>query len=273
MGDAPPVLKALKEVKAISKFASHITLVNMSEVAWLWLRTSGWERAAMNLDALRANTTPPLSRHNIRADESNIGSTALLPARIRNEYIRFGFVEGDLDEPMQHLLVNCYLHPTAQITEESAYNGKYSVADVASYYAEDKTANHYLGNKSLFSLLMLWHISPPCTRGILTKIEVMDARLLNAKISFKEFEDIYRMQCNFRPLKVALEFLHQLGRPITKQEMSKIVTRFTSVRLTDQVLDIIMVVFGDGNHSLEVAAFIDAMARKLNSVHASKFAS
>ncbi|GAX82647.1 hypothetical protein CEUSTIGMA_g10073.t1 [Chlamydomonas eustigma] len=76
--DAPPVLKALKEVKAISKFASHVTLVNMSEVAWLWLRTSGWERAAMNLDALRANTTPPLSRHSIRADESNIGSTALL---------------------------------------------------------------------------------------------------------------------------------------------------------------------------------------------------
>ncbi|GAX83915.1 hypothetical protein CEUSTIGMA_g11339.t1 [Chlamydomonas eustigma] len=108
---------------------------------------------------------------------------------------------------------------------------------------------------------------------LLDRIEVMDARLLNAKISFKEFEDIYRMQCNLRPLKVALEFLHQLGRPITKQEMSKIVTRFTSVRLTDQVLDIIMVVFGDGNQSLEVAAFIDAMARKLNSVHASKFAS
>jgi Ca2+-binding EF-hand superfamily protein len=108
---------------------------------------------------------------------------------------------------------------------------------------------------------------------LLDKIEVMDARLLNAKITFKEFEDIYRMQCNLRPLKVALEFLHQLGRPVTRQEMSKIVTRFTNVRLSDQVLDIIMVVFGDGNQGLDVVVFIDAMARKLNSVHASKLAS
>ncbi|GAX75895.1 hypothetical protein CEUSTIGMA_g3338.t1 [Chlamydomonas eustigma] len=70
--DALEVLKALKEVKAISKFASHVTLVNMSEVAWIWLRTRGWERAAVNLDALRANTTPPLSKHSFRVDESNM---------------------------------------------------------------------------------------------------------------------------------------------------------------------------------------------------------
>ncbi|GAX82648.1 hypothetical protein CEUSTIGMA_g10074.t1 [Chlamydomonas eustigma] len=91
---------------------------------------------------------------------------------VRDRFLNppLSFVEGDLDEPLQHVLVNCYLHPTAQITEESVYNGKFSVADVASFYAEDKTANNYLGNKILFSLLMLWHISPPCTRGSLTKV-------------------------------------------------------------------------------------------------------
>ena len=39
-----------------------------------------------------------------------------------------------------------------------------------------------------------------------------------------------------------------------------------------QVLDTIMAVFSDGEGQLEVAAFTDAMKRKLNTVHASKFA-
>ena len=42
--------------------------------------------------------------------------------------------------------------------------------------------------------------------------------------------------------------------------------------MRSQVLDTIMAVFGDGEGQLEVAAFTDAMKRKLNTVHASKFA-
>lgn len=38
-----------------------------------------------------------------------------------------------------------------------------------------------------------------------------------------------------------------------------------------QVLDTIMRVFNNGKGSLDVASFIDAMKRKLNTVHASKF--
>ena len=47
---------------------------------------------------------------------------------------------------------------------------------------------------------------------------------------------------------------------------------YMSPLLLPQVLDTIMAVFGDGEGQLEVAAFTDAMKRKLNTVHASKFA-
>lgn len=60
----------------------------------------------------------------------------------------------------------------------------------------------------------------------------------------------------------------QVGRPVGKQELGRLVAKFCGVKLSEQVLDVVMLVFGKaaagGQTTLNAQKFLEAMRRKGN---------
>ena len=138
------------------------------------------------------------------------------------------------------------------------------------YLPDDK--NTILGVDFARSLAASCHTNHVDT--LLDRIESLDPKLLKASITLSDFECAYKLQAQVDKLTVAIDFLRQLGRPLTRHELQTVCKRVAGVDLSPHVLDIIMAVFQDGSQPqnagpldlslvhLDAHLFIEALSRK-----------
>ncbi|KAG1657849.1 hypothetical protein FOA52_002028 [Chlamydomonas sp. UWO 241] len=97
---------------------------------------------------------------------------------------------------------------------------------------------------------------------LLNKVDSLEGLLSHLDISFPEFESIHHLVERIDPLVVALEFMDQVGRPVTKEELVKQAQRLTGVLLSDHVARVIISVFGNADGHLNVPLFLGTLRRR-----------
>lgn len=98
--------------------------------------------------------------------------------------------------------------------------------------------------------------------GLLNQVQRCAAELQAMDISFSEFDSVHMLQQKLRAVKTALEFMDKIGRPISQSDLSRVVSKFAGIDLSDQVLTVMMIVFDNGKGKLDTPRFVDAMRRK-----------
>ncbi|EFJ50876.1 hypothetical protein VOLCADRAFT_103668 [Volvox carteri f. nagariensis] len=98
---------------------------------------------------------------------------------------------------------------------------------------------------------------------LLDKVDAMGPELTRQRISLEEFQTVhFDMRRNLHTLVVALDFYRQLGRPLLKDDFTKLLTKLMGVSLSSRVMEIIFAVFDDGQGGLDVQAFLETMQRR-----------
>ncbi|KXZ48149.1 hypothetical protein GPECTOR_30g245 [Gonium pectorale] len=97
---------------------------------------------------------------------------------------------------------------------------------------------------------------------LLDKVDSMPPELLRKRVTFDDFLKVHHMQRKLHTLTVALDFFHQVDRPVCKAEFTKLLKKLMDITLAPHVVDIIFDIFADERGALDTTAFLEVMQRR-----------
>eukprot|EP00798_Chlamydomonas_sp_ICE-L_P021031 gene21031-27900_t len=100
------------------------------------------------------------------------------------------------------------------------------------------------------------HYLPP-------EVDKLGDKLGEMKINFHEFRSVhFEMQIKLADLAVALTMLNQVGGCIEVDEFNRLIKKIVGIQLTDQVIEVIDLMFGEESGVIDVTTFLECLQRR-----------
>uniref|UniRef100_A0A7S2QT81 EF-hand domain-containing protein n=1 Tax=Chlamydomonas chlamydogama TaxID=225041 RepID=A0A7S2QT81_9CHLO len=98
--------------------------------------------------------------------------------------------------------------------------------------------------------------------ALLDKVSSLESQLGPVRISFQDFAAVHALHRHWHKLLVSLDFIAQVGRTISQDDLQKLLIKVAGVKLSKQALDIIMLVFDDGTGKMDTGALLEVLQRR-----------